>query len=403
MKNNLPKIFYHKYKQFLKDIGIYCGPRIARLFGKYIKSIRVPHDHKYGTVLLIYITYPFRTKGNQRHTNAQEAIAMADVFKDLGYIVDVMDYRNIFYIDMSHYDVIIGFGDVFERAFYDNNRAIKVHYATGAPQSLHCLAEVARIKNLYERKQYKLYPKRIVDRVWPCSEILSDAIISVTDGWAKEQYKKRNANVYSVQLTSLSKVPKNDVILEKKQGNHFVWFGGFGSVHKGLDLCLDAISWRSDFVLHVCGDVKMESDFFSVYVEEFSHRNVKYHGFVDANSDAMSEIMRVASYVILPSCSEGCSTSVLTCMAWGCIPVVTEECGITFPSAVMIENGTVEAVNKAIGLCLKYDLSYRKKIMQDSRDWIMKNHTLINYKSSLTAVLKEILAKNNLQNRVDYN
>ncbi len=380
----------------------YWGVWAARIIGRYIKNIRLPLGDQYGTALLIYTTLPFKLKGVNCHSNIQEAIAMVDVLANLGFAVDVMDYHNRFYIDTACYDLIIGFGDPFERNFYIKNTAIKIHYATGAPQSIHCFAEVDRFKNIYKRNACELFPNRILDRSWPCSEILSDAIITVTDGWAKEQYEKRHNNVYSVPITSLSKVSDVDVAIDKKLSNHFVWFGGFGAVHKGLDLCLDVITARDDFILHVCGNVENESDFFHFYEKVISQPNVQYHGFVDANSDAMHAIMTVASFVILPSCSEGCATSVLTCMAWGCIPVVTEQCGITFKGAVSIENGSVDAVNRAIDFCLKLNSSHRKEIMLNSVEWVNSTHSLANYKSTLASVISEIIAQTNTVNRLAY-
>ena len=217
-------------------------PLLAKLTGKLICKVRAPVTDIEGRALMIYITHPFKRNTNRRHTNMQESIAMADVLAELGLVVDVMDFRNPYRIKLDHYDLIVGFGDVFEKLFYEKNKAIKVHYATGAPQSVHCFAEVSRIQHLRANRKLKVYPKRVLDRSWPCSELLSDAIISVTDGWAKRQFQMRNTNVYSVPITSLSKVSRVDIDLANKLPNHFVWFGSLGAVHKGLDLVLEAFA-----------------------------------------------------------------------------------------------------------------------------------------------------------------
>lgn len=57
--------------------------------------------------------------------------------------------------------------------------------------------------------------------------------------------------------------------------------------------------------------------------------NVIIHGFLNVESDFFSELAARCLYVILPSCSEGIATSVITAMGRGAmIPIVTKECGV---------------------------------------------------------------------------
>ena len=172
-------------------LEVLYGQYFATLLRKYIKNIRIPEGCIKGKALLIYITLPFRNKNINSHTNLQEARAIADVLMDLGFVVDVMDYRNNYYVDVCQYDVVMGFGDFFENSFFRDCEALRIYYATGAPISIQNFAEVKRIKKL-KNANIKLNPVRVLDRSWPASELLSDAIISVTDGWASNMYKKKS-------------------------------------------------------------------------------------------------------------------------------------------------------------------------------------------------------------------
>lgn len=385
--------FFRTCYKWLKKSEKYWGTWIAKVLGKYLQAVRIPNQEIKGRALLIYITHPFKNKSKLVHTNIQEAATIADVLADLGFVVDVLDYNSRWHINTTQYNLVLGFGDPFEKLFYEKSPAIKIHYATGAPQWLSCLAEVERIHNFFQRHQYQVVPRRGPDRTWPCSTLLSDSIISVTDGWANKEFKKFNPNVFSVPVTALSHVNHDNCYLENKQKNHFVWFGSSGAIHKGLDLCLDVVNTRNDVVLHVCGNVTQEIDFFTFYKKLLlEHPNIKYYGFVDVNSQTMLELMRTVSFAILPSCSEGCATSVLTCMAWGCIPVVTEQSGITFHGSIRIKGNTVEAISETIDQCLRMADSQRLAIMQECIDWILKNHNLTTYKITLTSILQQIIS-----------
>jgi len=376
----------------MKSLWVTIGELVGALTGSLIRCVRNPQGKPVGRALIIYITDPFKrgSRGSVQHSNMQEAIIMADVLSEIGFYVDVMDYRNRFPVNVGKYDLIIGFGDCYEKIFYTDNKAIKIYYATGAPQSVHCFAEVARIRQARKKNRH-VFPKRVLDRSWPCSELLSNAIISVTDGWAMEQFSKNHPNVYSVPVTSLCSINPRSLVLDKKQDNRFVWFGSRGALHKGLDLCLEAVANMPDVILHVCGFVDYEPDFVDAYKKELRLPNIRFHGFLRVDSNQMRDIMSVASYVILPSCSEGCATSVLTCMSWGCIPVVSEQSGITFENRVLIEELTTQSVRKAITKCLSMSKSERVELMRESAEWIRRKHSIPMYKKSLMSVISKIM------------
>ena len=383
-KKNIKKLLLH-----ISKFKFFYGPYISVIFGRYIKNVRTPKDCTKGRVLLIYITLPFKNSNINSHANIQEARVIADVLSDLGFIVDVMDYRNNHYVEVDQYDLIMGFGDFFESLFFQECRAFKIHYATGAPISIHNFAEVRRIKNLADAN-IKVNPVRVIDRSWPASELLSDAIISVTDGWASDMYKQNHKMVYSVPITYLQPQKNYSFDISIKNKNNFIWFGGFGGVHKGLDLCLDVFKNKKELTLHVCGlNVDKEADFINQYKDLLSLENVYWHGRLDI--DKAVGIIDLCQFTILPSCSEGCATSVLTCMARGCIPVVTEQAGIEFPNRITIKDLSVQSVNSAVDIAQSMSNVELDALSKESATWCKSKHNINIFKIKMTHILSRLV------------
>jgi len=380
---------YKKILLYISKFKVFYGPYISMIFGKYIKNVRTPKDYTEGKALLIYITLPFKNLNINSHTNIQEARVIADVLSDLGFVVDVMDYRNTHYVEVGQYDLIMGFGDFFESLFFQKCSAFKIHYATGAPISIHNFSEVKRIRHLNDAN-IKVKPVRVVDRSWPASELLSNAIISVTDGWASGMYKQNHKMVYSVPITYLQP-QKNytfDTLIKNKK--NYIWFGGFGGVHKGLDLCLEVFKNQKELTLHVCGlNADKEADFINQYKDLLSLENVVWHGRLDI--DKAVEIIDLCQFTILPSCSEGCATSVLTCMARGCIPIVTEQTGIEFRNRITIKDLSVQSVNSAVEAAQSMNNVELNLLSKESATWCKSKHNINIFKDKMTHILSKLV------------
>jgi glycosyltransferase involved in cell wall biosynthesis len=142
---------------------------------------------------------------------------------------------------------------------------------------------------------------------------------------------------------------KNTNYVPKK--SEFLWFFGSGVVHKGLDLLLEVFSKYGEFTLHVVGKVDREPDFMSIYRHELTALpNIRMHGPLRIDSERFREIIRDVFCFIAPSCSEGLSPAVVTCMQIGLYPVLSRDTGVTLPSGcgVYLENCSVEEIETAV-------------------------------------------------------
>jgi len=84
-------------------------------------------------VLICYIISPFYLKKRPiKHANVIESRTIAKEFYNLGYSVDVVDYRCTRKINYSKYDVIFGFGVPFSNSFAFDLKLKRICYITGS-------------------------------------------------------------------------------------------------------------------------------------------------------------------------------------------------------------------------------------------------------------------------------
>lgn len=253
---------------------------------------------------------------------------MAAVLAHAGMDVDVLDHDSTWRCDPRRWDLMVGFGGLFEdacRAGHPGQH--RVLYHTGAYLPYQNAAEMARIDDFQLRHGVRLRPRRLVGDYGPASQHLADAIILVGNAWTASTYP-------GVRPVSTIDPTSNAYWRGARPGPPsrrpgILWAGGNGCLHKGLDLVLDAAAtlpagWR----LHVCGDSDAaEPDFWSFYRGRLPGSVVR-HGWLHPASQRMREVLDDCSFIILPSCCEGMATSVLAGMSCGLVPLVSRQSGI---------------------------------------------------------------------------
>lgn len=326
------------------------------------KKIKNYFGTKYGkNALLSYIVYPFTRSQSLAHTNYFEAISHAEALKKLGYNVDVIDYEFTGDVDFSRYEVMIGFGDAFRKYFESGVDNVKtIYYGTGMHVCYANNATLKRVKDVYRKKgKWLCKSSRFVEKTWTHQTALVDGMVVLGNSVSKQSYARFYDGIIHVIPAPIYKVFDAYEILKSRnleKHKSFLWFGSSGLIHKGLDLVLDLFAKRPDLTLHVCGPIKNEPDFLSVYDKELNGtKNILNHDFVDISSEMFKEILLDCSFVISPSCSEGGAAGTLTAIGNGAlIPVITKETTITTGNEIWINeltpDGVEEAVNKAMAL-----------------------------------------------------
>jgi glycosyltransferase involved in cell wall biosynthesis len=302
--------------------------------------------------LISYITDPFYSKDSSllvNHQNNWEAVEIALILNKLGYIVDIVDYFDSEFNSNTPYNLLFGQNEIFDRYVeLLDDTCLKIYYATGAHWSFQNKAEQERIDNLEQRKGVKL-KRRVLVTPHKSAE-LADGLICMGNEFTRSTYLHSNKITYRIDPSSFDFLEWPDGKDFKSAVKRFVWFGGRGSVHKGLDLVLEIFKDLPELELYICGPVMKESDFVEIYKKElFETPNIKFMGWVNIQSKVFEDITKSCGYIIFPSCSEGGGGSVITCMHRGLVPIVTVEASIdTKDFGLTLKDARIETIHEAV-------------------------------------------------------
>ena len=107
--------------------------KIVEMFLSKNKIIKNIYNTEYEkNILITYINKPFLKRYKATgHSNEKEAKIITDIFKESGYNIDVVDYRINKKVSLKKYDLIFGFGDIYEKSFFDKEfKGKRIFYAT---------------------------------------------------------------------------------------------------------------------------------------------------------------------------------------------------------------------------------------------------------------------------------
>ncbi|MDW5549188.1 glycosyltransferase [Methanosarcina sp.] len=367
---------------------------IKSIIGDYKKNKKITNFFEQTfkkNVLISYTIFPFVSK-KIMHTNFQESHIIAKVFNELGYCVDIVHYTNNKSIDYSKYDIVFGFGEPFENSYTSEKKLKRVYYATGAHVCYQNHAEIKRVKEVNKKHGSNILPKRLVPWNWSMSTCMSDAIIVVGNEWTKSTYVGYcDLNVYTINATAFintkTKFINREIEVAKK---NYLWFGSSGLILKGLDLCLEYFSHRKDMFLHVCGPV--EKDFFEVFSEMLNQKNIHFHGYIDVQSDKFVEIVSQCLFAIMPTCSEGQSTALLTAMGGGLIPISSLYSGVDVGKfGFLIDSLDIKDIEKTIDKISLESNETLELLSAKSQQYIFSNHQVRNFEINLKQLIEKII------------
>jgi glycosyltransferase involved in cell wall biosynthesis len=176
-----------------------------------------------------------------------------------------------------------------------------------------------------------------------------DAVVCIGNRVTASTFDGHHSRVYACNGHASPEIRYVDKDFDEAR-NHFLYLASWGQVHRGLDLLLEAFVSMPRVHLHVCGPFRKEKDFVRCYRRElFQTPNVHPVGWVSVSGPDFSDLCGKSAFVILPSCAEGQSGSVIACMHAGLIPIVSEGCGLdTDDFGIPIERCDVETVRRTV-------------------------------------------------------
>lgn len=354
-----------------------------------VRNINFDCTKKQKRVLISYLDYndiSNKILKKISHTNVIECMQIIKEFINFDFVIDIAFANNNKVQLLESYDYIFGFGGLFREAVQKNPQAIKIIYMTENPAEIAIPLEKERMKYFYQRTGLKRKTKRAGMYYHRGDVDLADYVITVGD---MDCY--RDKVCFSINPTGLYNSDFDLMQFSKKDAKSFLWLGSLGAIHKGLDILIEVFKHHRDWTLHVCGLSKLEK---YKYKLNLNYPNIISHGFINIQSDDFLELVYKTVYTILPSCSEGKSTSILTCMRHGLIPIVTRNTGFNALNqySYLLDTYRVEYVNKYLEqLISNNDLELLKRKAELIYEFSNKNFTIDNYSLTFQNILNKII------------
>ncbi|NNC87294.1 MAG: glycosyltransferase [Akkermansiaceae bacterium] len=262
------------------------------------------------------------------HTNYWQSRQMVRTLSELGFTVDVIDYRNARFVPEKKYDVFVDVRNNMERlAPLLGDGCLKIFHIDTAHLLANNAGEAVRLRELADRRRVALQARRFEQ---PSRGIeFADRATGNAGPFAVRTHEYAGTPIHPLPapVAQLHDWPA-DKDWERCR-SRFLWMGSGGLVHKGLDLVLEAFALLPDCHLTVCAPLDSEPDFKRAFHRElYDSPNVDAVGWVDVEGEQFRKILGSCGALVYPSCSEGLSTSTIECMHAGLIPIMSPETGI---------------------------------------------------------------------------
>jgi len=389
------------------DEKVLHGQYVDRL--KFIRNINCYHKKNQKRVLVSYTNANFYIEKEKiSHSNTLEMNELLKFFINKDFCIDVVDclYNNFTY-RTGTYDIVFGQGIPFVKSKEDKN-VKRIGYLTEAYPGVSSILEKERMNYYFERHKYKKNASKVFIRPNTFHYInddllyISDYLICLGNKWTISTYPKdireKIINFFPTAIINENfsfdtKMSYKNTLKDDKR--IFIWFGSQGSGHKGLDIVLDAFAELdlNNVELWIFGLNKKEYKFFKTYFH--NNNNIKNFGTIKVKNDDFLEVAKQGDFVILPSCSEGMSTSVLTCMAHGCVPIITKEAGVDIieDSGFILKDYRVETVKNIIKKVTKISKNTLLKMQEKNYYYAGNKFSLENFYKEFSEIMNKILEK----------
>lgn len=384
-----------KYPQQAVKLGRFFG-------GKYQVNINLDLlNSSQKKVLLCYLHLEDVDFDKVKHANYMHANQIVKYFINNDYCIDVCTCSDIFSFEIlknKKYDIVIGLGEVFKRICKSQSTAKKIIFITENNPIIVSKKYAERIAYFKQRHPYINCDASMVRKGYIDEDMfeLSDLAIIMSSRYNAESMKHYfdkeyliNSNAFINSEYVFDRANLENRIEQIKR--NFLWFGSDGLIHKGVDILIDAFKEMPELAINFYGLSTAERRLFHKLrvsnTLDCGRVNVQKTEFID-------KIVNQHCFIIFPSCSEGMSTAVATCMAHGIIPILTKECGFE-PNEYIIELGGwhIEdikcAVKRAISMNNEDILNFREGCFQYAR----KNFSLEKFDSSFEDIMDDILLK----------
>lgn len=328
-----------------------------------------------------------------RRTQPFEIIKIVKILSDFGFTIDIIGCRDVKapkIIKNKKYDLIFGFGDSFYELTNIQPDAVSILYMTESHPAYSYQEERKRLDYYYERHGRKIDIKRS-GSFYKLSHLEKKYSNIITLG-ETQHFSNQYSAPYVLFPTGL--INQEYIFYDKKHlqsRKNFLWLGSYGAIHKGLDLLIDVSNQLDQIVIHICGLAKEERKILRIP----KRSNIIDHGHIDIKSRTFLEIVDKCSFIILPSCSEGFSTSIATGMLHGLIPVVMKDTGFNRlgQNAIFLEDFKIDYLKMKLNELMTFDPTKLTVFSKNSFDFARQNFSIDAFEKNFKIIMTDILNK----------
>ena len=388
-------------KEFIRRMTSRFGIEISKTPERHLlETVSVKPDTACaGNVLLSYRTQPFLLKEEDPRMNDHitnwDCLLLGKAFLELGYSLDVIHWQNNKFLPEKDYAFFIDVHANLERIGTRlGGSCTKILRTVWAHWLFNNTAEYQRCLSLQQRRGVSIRPKRQLE---PASAIEhADCAIVMGNQFTVGTYSFVRKPIYRVPVSAQAMYPWRVGKDYERCRKNFLWFGGYGLVHKGLDLVLEAFAGMPDLHLFVCGLIDKEGDFLKAYHRElYETENIHTVGWVDVDSPKFLEIADSCIGLIYPSCSEGQSGCVANCLHAGLLPIISYESGVDVEGfGVILDDCSVEAIRDSVHGISRLPFGELRTMSQRAWEYARSNHTLESVQAQFRRVIDDIVRDN---------
>jgi glycosyltransferase involved in cell wall biosynthesis len=327
------------------------------------------------------------------HTNYWGSLQMIKTFLNLGYCVDAINHSNDKFLPEKDYSIFVDLRRNLERlAPLLNKDCLKIMHIDTAHMLFHNAAESRRLLELNQRRGVTLRPRRF--EIPNLGIEYADCATTTGNAFTISTFRYANKPIYRLPIPAAVSCPWPEGRDWEACRRCFLWFNSYGLVHKGLDLVLDAFADMPEYHLTVCGPIDQEEDFARAYHKElYQTSNIHTVGWVDINSPKFTEITNNCIGVILLSCSECASSSVVNCMHAGLIPIISYECGLDIDDfGFVLKDCSIKNIKECIQTVAGLPAQELKERARQAWEFARANHTRDLFAQEYRKVVTKIIA-----------
>ena len=394
-------------KNIIKEVLRKLGIQLTRYTPRFHEGKTVslsPAGACQGNVLLSYIIDSFLLRKDElvsnAHTHDWESLLIARTFINLGYTVDVIDYRDRIFVPKKEYSFFVAARTNFQRiAQLLNEDCTKIVHLETSHWLFNNCASYKRCLALQARKRVTVRSRRIVESNLAI-EYADYATIKGNQFTASTYVYARKPFFCTPNPACFSYAWPEGKDYETCRKN-FLWFGSQGLVHKGLDLVLEVFTEMPDYELTICGPIQQERDFEKAYFRElYQTPNIHTVGWVDVGGQEFIEITNKCVGFIYPSCAEGQSGSVVTCLQAGIIPIISYESGVDVHDfGVILNDCSIEEIEDSIRMISGRSVEKLKRMSRKAWEFARENHTRERFSEEYRKIIDKISTTHNAVNQ----